>query len=202
MLNSIFPEEMEIRPDNMWFYQGEGQRIADCMTITRFVQPSAYPVYVGNAAAIIKDLVDRVSKGRVDRRQTSAEVLALCWLCLSVARLRIPVNIKELLGLSWGCLVESDQYAIKLPTQYQEFEFPIPRFLGQYLNVLQGEGKSSGKIFTRSENSLYRELKRVITSISDLRGIGGIGFEAFLTPPHEVKNHRYQPKKKRPKSEI
>ena len=195
-LEHIFPEEMEIREHSDWTRMptpgGEELKQVPRSMILRRVHPRGYPIPISWAACILRVLADRVFQGRPDSQRTSAVVLGLCWVCLTVARLRLPVRVRDLLQLSSSCLTAGSPTTLptmKIPTMFGERAIPIPKTLWSFLDALQ----HNGVLFNRTEKSLYRELARAVIALPEGLLQGRIGFQTFLIFPHEFGNHRYQP---------
>ncbi len=187
-LEHIFPAEMEIRESYGYDWgitkKGREQQKVPRSLILRRVQPQEYPIPIKTAAAVLERLSDRIITGRPNSKQTSAEVLGLCWLCLTAARLRLPVEVKDLRCLSPTCLnrAKSDTLpTINLPTLFGELAVPISNYLWNFLATFPGKNA----LFQATEPSLYRTLKSVIWTLPSGMVEGKITFATFLASPHE-----------------
>ena len=166
--------------------------------IARKISSTVYPIYIITAGDVIRELANTVLYGRQNARLVAAETLGICWVCLTRARLRLPIELQDLFSLSKNTLESfSDKTlpSLSLPTIFGSLPVPISETIWGFLKALSEipsiQPRSS--IFQCREESLYRCLRRTIEKLNFDPSKGKITFQTFLSQPVEF-DHRYQPK--------
>jgi hypothetical protein len=202
-LELIFPEEKEIRKSTAieWVQVGKSTwepREVPFGQIARKISPCIYPIFIITAADILRELANVVLYGRPNAKLTAAITLGLCWVCLVHARLRLPIELKNLLNIPRKNLIKpSDDipHTLLLPTIFGNMPMPVSYTIWNYLDALSGiqEANNRTSIFQSPIKSLYRCLERTIKRLNLDPAKGKITFQTYLSQPVEFE-HRYQPK--------
>lgn len=177
----IFPKKMEI-------HHG---------LIIRNIDSERYPIPEELACQILMAFADKALEGRKDARLTALECLALCWICLAAARLKLPTFFEALLATKVSSLnPNAHSPTIALPNLFGPKEVPISKKIAQFLFSLASiSTKTPTEIFfRRPRKTLTRSLEEVIESIAPNPKYGHITYVSFMTLPHHFDNHRYQRK--------
>lgn len=202
-LELIFPEKMEIqkfkffKPVQTSKSHWELKEVPTAQ-IARKISPSVYPIYILTAADIIRELVNTVLYGRQNSKLTAAESLGLCWVCLTYARLGLPIDLKDLLSIPISDLMRSADNSLptlKLPSIFGCLSTPVSETIWGFLKAISeiSGTQTRSSIFQCPEESLNRSLRRVIAKLGLDPEKGKITFKTFLSQPTEF-DHRYQPK--------
>ncbi len=177
----IFPKKMEV-------HHG---------MIIRNIDPERYPIPEELACQILTTFADKALEGRKDARLTALECLALCWICLTAARLKLPTFFEELLASKVSSLNPNAlSPTIALPTLFGLKKVPISQKIAQFLFSLASiSTKAPTEIFfRRPRKTLTRSLEEVIESIAPNPKYGHITYVSLMTLPHHFGNHRHQHK--------
>lgn len=202
-LELIFPEEMEIRKVSAFKEVKTGKSSFEFQEfpagqIARKIPPTVYPIHINTASDIIRELVNTVLEGNKKAKLGAAEALGMCWICLTSARLRIPIVLKDLISLPLTALqrtLNEPLPLMSLPTIFGCLSVPCSETIWSLLKALSeipGE-QSRSTIFQSSEESLYRTLRRTKQKLGFDQKKGEITYKTFLSQPVEF-DHRYQPK--------
>jgi hypothetical protein len=143
-----------------------------------------------------------VIEGRSNTQHCAAEALALCWMCLTSARRRLPANWKMIYKTPWTSFSrqqDSDDIygnnphgSYALPTLYGKANTFISNFLFEYLSALNiSSEKPSQTILHKPLRSLIRSLDMIVEKIPEARNTGKISFLTFMSLPHETIGERF-----------
>ncbi len=201
-LELIFPEDMEIRRITTLKEVKTGTLTSEfqevpCGQIARKIPPTVFPIYIMNAADIIRELVNTVICGRQNAKLGAAETLGMCWICLTSSRLRLPIALNDLFNLPIKALENpSDKNlpSLSLPTIFDWLPVPCSETIWNFLKALSEipGAQPRSRIFQSTDESLYRVLRRTIQKLDFYQTQGEITFKTFLSQPVEF-DHRYQP---------
>lgn len=201
-LELIFPEDMEIRRITTYKEVKTGKLTSklqkfSCGQIARKIPPSVHPIFIVTAADIIRELVNTVLEGKQNARLGAAEALGMCWICLTCARLRVPIALNDLISLPAKALERSSDIKLpllSLPTIFDCLPVPCSETIWRCLKALSEIPGAQPRltIFQSSEESLYRTLRRTKQKLGIGQTKGEITYKSFLSHPVEF-DHRYQP---------
>lgn len=197
-LELIFPGEMEIKKGTttQWIQLGKSMwkpKEVPFGQIARKISPPVYPIFIITAADVLRELANTVLYGRKNAQLVSAEALGLCWICLTHARLRLPVELKSLITIPRSVLKKPSEETlpvISLPTLFGHLPMPASETIWNFLKALSNTKES---LFQSPKESLYRCLRRTIERLNLDPKKGKITFQTFLSQPVEF-DHRYQPR--------
>lgn len=201
-LEQIFPQRMKLH----------GGRII------RLLPLEAYPIPEKTAAEILIELAHRVRSGRQDARHTAMESLALCWLCLTASRIRLPKTLETIRDIKatavlsgaefslsttptyggsklWRPLVDSDFSVLLVPTWFGEQPLKISNRLAAFLKAVSGIPSKTPRetILQKPRRSLDRMFDKALKAVAPNPEYGNITYLSLLQQPHIFSNHRSQP---------
>ena len=180
-IEHIFPQKMALRQNQ----------------IIRLIPSEAYPIPEGTAAAIIMELAFRCRNGRPDARHTAAESLALCWLCVSGSKVRLPKHLEMVRKIKAEEMQpDGGFFFLQLPTWFGKVPVRISKRAFAFLKAVSLIPSKNPRetILQRPARSLTRLFDDVVQSVNPPSKYGNITYLSLLSQPHPFENHRYQPK--------
>jgi len=185
-LEHIFPQKMDLRH----------------RSIIRLIRPQVFPISIERAAEIIRTLAKAVIDGRPNARIKNAEALALCWLCLTSSRIRLPKTLEGVHAMCIDALAyENETPFIMIPTIFGPQKLQISKTVAKYLNVIADiYSDHDRKVIIHSTlHDLRRTLKSAIKKAGISEDYGEITFLTFMSSPHhggdDVRPRKPQSKK-------
>ncbi|MGE4574512.1 hypothetical protein [Parachlamydia sp.] len=182
-LESLFPREMELMEEKL----------------IRKIKKQVYPIDIVFASKIIQALITASLEEKVEAKcKTILSTLGLVWMCLTASRQRLPTELTLIYDSDYSRLIARDEatrFVFKVPTFFDGVEIPISNYLFRFLNLLS-------QISTLSTKTLlpvtFRSLQRTFSDIAhNTLKTENLSLLTFLSHPHEVIGHRFQPKEKR-----
>jgi hypothetical protein len=161
--------------------------------IKRLITPQRRPLSEEKAAAIIKTMIDTAIRGRPNSRKNCMEALALCWICLAVARLRHPVLLDDLYQVPVRTLFSKDDPStLRLPTHFGRQQLQASSYFSRFLSelCLHAQSEDAVTLPTSCPQTLRRSLNRAIDSAGFKNDLKDISFLSFLSLPHQAGVHR------------
>lgn len=126
------------------------------------------------ASKILQTLVDMLFTKRSNAQFLIAQVLGLCWLCLTKSRILHPSSIKDIHAIPVSSLwrkksdmLEDIYPGITIPTLRGEFSLSISEHLFKYLNQLAQLNPNSKIIFQSSLRALRTSFSSALKNLSD-----------------------------------
>jgi len=155
--------------------------------IIRKIHPQALSIPQEIAAAIIKELAIKCACGRQNARHHAGEALALIWLCLSSARIRLPRTLESVHWIEKGALVFNKEYPELLAPSFfgshpVRIGERIARFLQEAANIPSKSNRNT--ILQTPLPDLRKSLNAAIRRCNLPAGLGEITFVSFLSSPH------------------
>jgi len=179
-LEHIFPKNMDLRYGSL----------------IRLVRSQSHSISEQNASEIIKALGKAVMVGRSNAMLKNAEALALCWICLTSSRLRLPTTLECLHATPLNAITIRDSHAtIQIPTIFGPYSLKISQRVALYLQAIAKTPSAFPRnaIIQSTLHDLRRSLKSAIKKALIPEKCGNITFLTFMSPPHHAgKNIRPQ----------
>lgn len=153
--------------------------------IKRLITNQERPLSVEIAGAILKALVQRSIQGRPNARHNFAEALALCWMCLSIAKLRLPARLEDLHATPILSLKKQERM-LELPTLFGRQPIELTEHFYHYISAICGlsRGSQTATILKGQLSALRRSFADVVQEVDPTGKLGKITFLSFLAPPH------------------
>lgn len=155
--------------------------------IRRIISHQERPISIEVAGDILQNLAHKCAQGRPDARHNCAEALALCWMCLAVGRLRLPVRLADLQATMLSALRQIDGLPnLYLHTLFGWQAIKLPEHSNRFLIAMCELSRSEGaKTMLRGHFSVLRRSLEGAVREADPEGkLGKITFSTFLAPPH------------------
>ncbi len=155
--------------------------------IERLIFEKQRPLPIQIAGSIIKAIADKAINGRKNGAQNLVQVLAMCWLSLSIARLRIPVRVEDLHQVPLSSLQLTCKTAdFNIPSQFGWQKVHVSDHCHRLLLALQkmSQDKGIGLLFIAQLPALRRTLRKITEIIAPCYEPGDITFMTFQSNPH------------------
>lgn len=176
-IEQIFPQKMDL---------SHGR-------IIRKITPEVYPIPQELASNILVELARMCRHGRPDAQLTAAESLALCWLCLTASRLRLPIYLETLKVIKFAALQHEGEFPVLLiPTLFGDRRIRISQRLAKFLHALSRipSRKPRQTVLQRPFRSLTRMFDTALKNVAPNPDFGNITYVTLLSHPHHFGNHR------------
>jgi hypothetical protein len=153
--------------------------------IRRLIHPQERPLSVEIVGAILENLAQRGIRGRPNARQNCLEALILCWMCLGIAKLRLPAQIEDLHATPISGLHQSN-HILKLHTLFGSQPITLTEHSYRCISemVARSQASGSGMILQGKLSVLRRSFADVVHTVDPTGRLGKITSRSFLTLPH------------------
>ena len=172
-LEHIFPEKMDLHNNS----------------IIRLVKPQVFPISEIVAAQIIKTLIEDILHGRKNAQFKKAEALALCWLCLTSSRIRLPKTLESIHSIKISALTTKEEVTTaKIPTIFNAKKLQISQKVANYLKAIANIPSTTPRntILQSGLHDLRRSLTLIIKKADIPSDLGSITFLTFMSYPHHA----------------
>lgn len=166
-----FPDSMELMPDG----------------IKKIVR--SFPISCTLAGLIVRELGHQHLNKASQARDSSAETLALIWVCIAISRAHSQITVKQIHAMPINSLIKkSNQWFLELSHLGNIMPIPIGTGVATLLQLLADikETGSHSSIFKTSLSDMSKKLNQAIRTLSIPEELGTIGFATFLITPHRA----------------
>lgn len=192
-LRKLSPEEVafieHVFPRKMDIFHGR---------IIRKIAPEEPALPIKNVSELLRELAFMARHGHKNVQLGALESLGLCWICLTAARLRLPIDFETLHATDFSALFFDKEIPnLQVPTLFGLIEIGISNLVFRFLDTLAHipSKKPRATILQRSSRSLKRPFETALQNIQMPEKFGNITYVSLLKSPHYAGEHRFQPKK-------
>lgn len=176
-IEQIFPQKMDLLDGS----------------IIRKIYPQVYPASEEILASIMKALAHQCAYGRLNARHNAAEALALSWLCLTAAQLRLPISLEKDIHKtkSSAILLNGEFPELLVLTHFGNQKVRISQRVAKFLcAVAHMPSPLLRKTILQSPiHDLRRALNTAIAAVNPNPDLGKITFLTFLSAPHHAEEN-------------
>lgn len=166
--------------------------------IIRKIPSEVYPIPIEAAAQLMRKLFEMGTIGRRDGHLSALTSLALCWMCITASRLRLPTYLEMIEKISpKAILIDGTRSYMLVPTLFGNRKIQISNRMAKFLLALSKipSKHSRDTILQIPKRSLKRTFDRALERCALTQKYGNITYLTLLSHPHHFGvEHRYRPK--------